>query len=94
MQVQAKYPAQIKVFYSATCNSIERVSGQSGIEVKASLHGEGGEETVFHPRLLVGADGLKSTVRRVPEGDGRVRILFYVFFFMLSRFCKTENIPG
>lgn len=78
-QVKAKYPAQIKVFYSATCKSIEQVPGQYGIEVRASLHGEGREETAFYPRLLVGADGLKSTVGRAPEDDGRVHFVF-VFF--------------
>ncbi|CAN0295375.1 unnamed protein product [Ascophyllum nodosum] len=66
-EVEAAYPEQIKVLYSSTCKGIERVAGGSGIEVRARLHGQGkdiGKETVFRPRLLVGADGLKSTVRQ------------------------------
>lgn len=68
-QVEAMYPDQIKVFYSAKCDSIEQLPGGGGIEVKAHLRvggdqgeGAGGETKVFRPRLLVGADGLKSTV--------------------------------
>ena len=63
--MEAAYPEQIKVLYSSTCKGIERVAGGSGIEVRARLHGQEkdiGKETVFRPRLLVGADGLKSTV--------------------------------
>lgn len=63
-KVEGKYPEAIKVFYSSVCNSIERAPGGSGIEVKASLHGKEGEETVFRPQLIVGADGLKSAVGR------------------------------
>lgn len=70
MQVEAKYRRQIKVFYSSTCDSIEQLPGEggAGIEVRASLRaGAGGGESkgkqkVFRPRLLVGADGLNSTV--------------------------------
>lgn len=74
-QVEAKYPEQIKVFYSHSCDSIEQLPEGGGIEVRASLHGsddgnkEEGEQKVFRPRLLVGADGLKSTVGR-PVADG------------------------
>lgn len=69
--MEEKYPDQIKVFYSAACDSIEQLPGGAGIEVKASLlaagggddgEGEGGGKMVFRPRLLVGADGLKSMV--------------------------------
>lgn len=60
--MEAKYSAQVKVFYSATCETIERVQGGSGIEVRARLHGNDIAEKVFRPRLLVGADGLKSMV--------------------------------
>lgn len=68
VQVEAKYPGQIKVFYSATCDSIEQLPGGAGIEVRASLRAGGGgdkgegEKKVFRPRLLVGADGLNSMV--------------------------------
>lgn len=63
-QVAAKYRDKIKVFYSSKCDSIEQLPGGGGIEVKASLDvgGKGGRTKVFRPRLLVGADGLKSTV--------------------------------
>eukprot|EP00903_Cladosiphon_okamuranus_P016889 g15571.t1 len=71
-EVEAKYPKQIKVFYSATCDSIEQLPGGDGIEVRASLRAGGGgekgdreaEQKVFRPRLLVGADGLNSVVRQ------------------------------
>lgn len=63
-EVEAKYSAQVKVFYSATCDSIERVQGGSGIEVRVSLDGKETGDKVFRPRLLVGADGLKSMVRQ------------------------------
>ncbi|CAM9651225.1 unnamed protein product [Laminaria digitata] len=63
-EVESKYPTQVKVFYSATCDNIERVQGGFGIEVRASLHGKDTEEKVFRPRLLVAADGLKSMVRQ------------------------------
>lgn len=69
VQVEAKYHNQIKVFYSATCDSIEQLPGGAGIEVRASLRAGGGGEKgigegkkVFRPRLLVGADGLNSMV--------------------------------
>lgn len=72
MKVEAKYPGQIKVIYSATCDSIEQLPGGAGIEVRASLRAGGGSEKgegegeedkmVFRPRLLVGADGLSSKV--------------------------------
>lgn len=73
VQVKAKYPDQIKVFYSATCDSIEQLPGGVGIEVRASLRASGGgsgggddkgegEKKVFRPQLLVGADGLSSMV--------------------------------
>lgn len=80
-QVEAKYPDQIKVFYSSTCDSIELTS--AGIEVRASVRGSGSEgegvdKKVFRPRLLVGADGLKSMVggtaasgRRFGGGNSR-----------------------
>lgn len=73
-QVESKYPEQIKVFYSHSCDSIERLPEGGGIEVRASLHAsgggdkEGGDQKVFRPRLLVGADGLKSTVGRPVAG--------------------------
>ncbi|CBN74662.1 Monooxygenase, FAD-binding [Ectocarpus siliculosus] len=69
-EVESKYPEQIKVFYSHSCDSIERLPEGGGIEVRASPHAsgggdkEGGDQKVFRPRLLVGADGLKSTVRQ------------------------------
>lgn len=72
-QVEAKYPDQVKVYYSSTCDSIEQVPGGSGLEVRISHHGKEGGERVFRPQLLVGADGLKSTVsvRFPPYGRGR-----------------------
>lgn len=54
------------MFYSSTCDSIEQTS--TGVEVRASVHvsgssgADGGDKKVFRPRLLVGADGLKSMV--------------------------------
>lgn len=86
VQVESKYPDQIKVFYSATCDSIEQLPGGGGIEVRASLRAGGGggggdkgegETKVFRPRLLVGADGLNSKVRgplcSEMNGQGRSR---------------------
>lgn len=62
--MEKKYKDKIKVFYSSKCDSIDQLPGGGGIEVKASLGvgGKGGGTKVFRPRLLVGADGLKSTV--------------------------------
>jgi len=80
-KVEARYPDQIKIFYSTSCDSIEQLPGDAGIEVCASplaSGGGGGEEgdgkgsLVFRPRLLIGADGLKSMVSG-PVDDGSRR---------------------
>ncbi|CAM9387569.1 unnamed protein product, partial [Pylaiella littoralis] len=65
-EVEAKYADKIKVYYSSKCDSIEQLPSGDGMEVRASLgvDGDGGGTKVFRPRLLVGADGLKSTVRK------------------------------
>lgn len=62
--METKYSDKVKVFYSSECDSIEQLQEGGGIEVKASLglDGNGGGTKVFRPRLLVGADGLRSTV--------------------------------
>lgn len=73
--MEAKYPGQIKVFYSATCDSIDQLPGGGGIEVRASLFGGGaggkgeGDKKVFRPRLLVGADGVNSMVSGLEPRD-------------------------
>lgn len=62
-QVASTYANQVKVYFSSTCDSIEQLPGSSGVEVKATLaEGEGGKAITFRPRLVVGADGLKSMV--------------------------------
>ncbi|CAN0137653.1 unnamed protein product [Pylaiella littoralis] len=65
-EVEAKYADKVKVYYSSKCDSIEQLPGGGGIEVRASVgvDGGGGGTKVFRPRLLVGADGFRSMVRK------------------------------
>lgn len=67
-QIASKYQDRIKVYFSSRCDSITRLPGGSGIEVKASLRDTdagtmNSTPATFHPHLVVGADGLKSMVR-------------------------------
>lgn len=86
--MEAKYSAQVKVFYSATCDSIERVQGGSGIEVRVSLDGKETGDKVFRPRLLVGADGLKSMVSGFYTSTQARAVVNYVFDLMGGLYSK------
>lgn len=66
-QLVSKYPEQVKFYFSSYCESIERITEESGIELKASLYDTSVDDvepraTRFRPQLVVGADGLKSMV--------------------------------